>query len=120
MLRMTLQPRVMDDPDCGMTLEKFSERQGVFVVPLHAQRERSQATKHQPCVEWTQRRPQDNVSVPNRCDLLLTAHHSPGNEIGVSAEVLGGTVNRNVNAQVKGTLIEGGREGIVNHGCNAS
>ena len=116
MTGMAFKARIQHALHHGMTFEEARNLHGVVTMLLHANIQGLHAAVDEECFE----RPEDCT-----CHILETEHIAlvyellgsdshTRNYISVTVEILGGTVDDYIGAEVDGSLDIGGREGVVN------
>ena len=100
-LRVRLEPRVVDLRDPVVRGEKARQRQPVLVVARDSQPERPQAPQQQPAVERAERGPGDDGELPGPRDELARADDDPGRDVVMPAQVLRRAVDDDVDADAR-------------------
>ena len=104
-VRVVCQPRVEDGLHRGMPGEEFGDGRTVLAVALHPQRQRLEPADGQVCVERARYRAgpvlQEREGV---VESLVVGHQHAADDIGMSADVLGGRVQHDVGPEQHGLL----------------
>jgi len=96
-------------------LEKARDRQGVLVVPRHAQRKRPDPAHHEPRVERREHAALGAQVIPRARHGDVVSCDDARDDVRVSREVLGRRVKHRVRAERDGPGVERAREGVVHH-----
>ena len=113
-LRVLLEPRVVDALHLGRGREVRGHRGRVGAVAVHPHGQRLDAAQHEEAVHRT-RGPADRVLVEGQllADLGVTGDQRAPDHVGVSPEVLRQGVEHDVRAEAEGLLQVRRREGVV-------
>ena len=109
----------MDRADDGQLARVLREQprhlQRAGTLRAHAQRERGEAASQQPAIEWRERRTRHALPLAQPLEHRsgLAHRHDAGEHVAVTAEVLGGAVHHDVDAEVEWPLAHRRRKGVV-------
>ncbi len=102
---MALQSRIVHGLYGWVLFEEARQGQRVLVLLSDAQGQRAYAAQEQPGVEWRQSGAENHARVPDPLDERGLSHHHAGDEVGVPAEVLGRTVEDQIDSQFQRLLV---------------
>ena len=100
------QARIVDALDLRMRGEKRGEAHGVLVLARDAQRQRLDAADQQVGGERIGDRAGDALQIADGADQVGAAEDGAGEQVVVAAEVLGGGVDDEIDAELDRTLVD--------------
>ena len=108
-LRVALETRVVHALDLRVGLQELGDPLGVLVLARHAERQGLDAPDEEVRRERVGDRAGHGVEVPDRPHQVPAAQDRSGHQVVVAAEVLGGGVDDQIDAELDRPLVDGSR-----------